>query len=316
MTGRDRMRTTLRLQMPDRPPHFEPMFELEREAFGLSFPDRSSWAGMTPKEKEAAVARCMEIYARIVERFEWDALMVYWPWSDPDGVRAAARCLGDRVLVGGVVGAGVWSIEVIKDWPQFAQDLFDAPEKIHAGAEEKCQAALTAIDRLIEAGADFIFMPNDVAFNAGPFMRPEQFAEFVTPYLARQVRRVKDRGAFAIIHTDGQIMPILDQLAGLGADCLHSIDPMAGVDIAEVKRLTCGRMGLMGNVQCSLLQDGPDEAIRRSALYCLEHASPGGGYVFGTSNTIFPGMPLKNYEYMLKVFRDFCATHAGTGETR
>ena len=61
----------------------------------------------------------------------------------------------------------------------------------------------------------------------------------------------------------------------------------------------------MGNVQCSLLQDGPKAAIRESALYCLRHASPGGGYIFGTSNTIFPGMPLANYEYMLEVFREF-----------
>jgi uroporphyrinogen-III decarboxylase len=63
----------------------------------------------------------------------------------------------------------------------------------------------------------------------------------------------------------------------------------------------------MGNVQCSLLQEGPDEAIRQSALYCLEKASPGGGYIFGTSNTVFPGMPLRNYETMLRVFREFCA---------
>jgi len=45
----------------------------------------------------------------------------------------------------------------------------------------------------------------------------------------------------------------------------------------------------------------------RARSTALEHAAPGGGYVFSTSNTIFPGMPLKNYEYMLEVFREFCA---------
>lgn|GEM_PF-2115530 len=58
----------------------------------------------------------------------------------------------------------------------------------------------------------------------------------------------------------------------------------------------------------SLLQDGPAEVIRESTRYCLEHASPGGGYIFGTSNTIFPGMPLENYEYMLEVYREYCDT--------
>ena len=158
---------------------------------------------------------------------------------------------------------------------------------------------------MVDAGADFVFMPHDVAFNAGPFISPGHFSEFVAPYWARLVGRVKDRGALAFIHTDGQIMPILDQLVALGADCLQSLDPMAGVDIAEVKRLTYGRLALMGNVQCNLLQDGPREAIRRSARYCLEHGAPGGGYIFGTSNTVFPGMPLAHYEYMLEVYQEW-----------
>jgi len=37
----------------------------------------------------------------------------------------------------------------------------------------------------------------------------------------------------------------------------------------------------------------------------------GGSYIFGTSNTIFPGMPLENYEYMLEVYRNYCDTVAG-----
>jgi uroporphyrinogen decarboxylase len=101
-------------------------------------------------------------------------------------------------------------------------------------------------------------------------------------------------------------MPILDHLIDIEAHCLQSIDPMAGVDIAEVKRICAGRLALMGNVQCSLLQDGPKDAIRASARYCLENASSGGGYIFSTSNTIFPGMPPENYDYMLEVYREFC----------
>ena len=305
LTGRDRMLKALRFEQPDRPPHFEAMFELEHEAFGLRFPDRNSWAGMSARDKAAAIDACMEIYGRIIDRYRWDALAVYWPWSDPDGVAAAAKAFGRRVLVGGMVGEGVWSIEHISDWEQFAVDLADAPHKLHEQARIWCDAAITRIDRLIDAGADFLYLPNDVAFNAGPFISPACFAELVAPYWARQVRHVRDRGKIAFIHTDGQIMPILDQLVGLGAHCLQSIDPMAGVDIAQVKRLTHGKLALMGNVQCNLLQDGPREAIRKSAMYCLQHASVGGGYVFGTSNTVFPGMPLEHYEYMLDVFDEF-----------
>ena len=306
MTGRERMLRTLRFEEPDRPPHFEVMYELEWEAFGLRFPDRKLWAGCTPREKERMVGTCMEVYARIIERYDWDALLVFWPWSDPDGIVAARKAFAERILVGGVVGGTTWSIEHMKDWEAFALDLAEHPERVHQAAEEKTLRAMAAFDRLIDAGADFIHVVNDVAFNAGPFISPAQFSEFITPYLARQVRHIRDRGALPFVHTDGNIMPVLEDYLSLGAACFQSVDPMAGLDIAEVKRRCQGKLALMGNVQCSLLQDGPQEAIRASARYCLEHGSPGGGYIFGTSNTIFPGMPLENYEYMLAVYREFC----------
>lgn len=307
MTGKERILKTLRFEEPDRIPHFESMFEIEEEAFGLKFPDRNSWGGIRAAEKERKIARCMEIYARIIERFEWDGLMVFWPWADAGGVREAKRQFGDTTLIGAPVCGGLWGIDTVRDWNQFAVDLFEDPAKLRDEAEQKCRSALASIDMLVDAGADFLFLAHDVAFNGGPFIKPHQFAELVTPYMARLVRRTKDAGAIAFVHSDGQLMPVLDQILSTEPHVLHSIDPMAGMDIAAVKKLAHGRTALMGNVQCDVLQSGPDEAIRKSVLYCLENASPGGGYIFATSNTVYPGMPLANYECMLSVFREFCA---------
>jgi len=306
MTGKQRMLQTLNFEQPDRPPHFEVMFELEYEAFGLRFPDRNSWGGISRVEKDAKIAQCMAIYEQIVARFGWDALVVFWPWSDPDGVVAAKRTFGEDILIGTVVGGTTLAIENVTDWMEFAANLMEHPEVLHAEARQRTDTALAQFNRLAEAEPDFIHVVNDIAFNAGPFIAPDQVREFIIPYLAEQVARIRSLGIIPFIHTDGNIMPFLDDYIGTGAACYQSVDPQAGMDIAEVKRRACGKMALMGNVQCSLLQDGPNEAIRRSVLYCLEHGAPGGGYIFGTSNTIFPGMPLEHYEYMLSVYREFC----------
>lgn len=311
MTSKERILKTLRFEEPDRPPHFEIMFQLEREAFGLAFPDPGAWRSCSRTGKDRLISQCMGIYEKIVSCYQWDALAVFCPWSDPDGVRAAKRTFGDDILIGSIVGNTTWSIENMPDWMQFSLDLAEHPERIHDAARRKAQTAIATFDRLIDAGADFIHIVNDVAFNAGPFISPAQFKEFITPYLHQEVQHIRQRGAIPFVHTDGNIMTILDEYLSLGAACFQSIDPMAGMDIAEVKRRCRGRMALMGNVQCNLLQEGPREAIRRSARYCLEHGAPGGGYIFGTSNTIFPGMPLENYEYMLEVYRDFVATPEG-----
>ncbi len=311
MTGRERMLATLRFEQPDRPPHFEAMFELEREAFGLQFPDRREWADCTAPRKRGMIASCMEVYQRIVETYQWDALAVYWPWSDPDGVRAAKETFGDRILIGCYVGGSVWAIEAVQDWMQFALDLAERPDVIHAAARRMRDQAFDRIDRLADAGADFIMLVNDIAGNGGTFISPAHVREFILPYWTEEVARIRDRGVLPFIHTDGNIMAILDDWIGLGAACYQSVDPMAGMDIAEVKRRCHGKLALMGNVQCSLLQDGPREAIRESALYCLHHATPGGGYIFSTSNTIFPGIPLANYQHMLAVFHEFCGMDCG-----
>jgi uroporphyrinogen decarboxylase len=308
LTGKERMLKTLRFEEPDRPPHFETMFELEREAFGLQFPDRREWRDCTAPRKREMIAVCLDIYERIVERYQWDALAVYWPWSDPDGVRAAKKTFGDSILIGSIVGGSVWSIEGIQDWMQFAVDLAEHPERIHQAARTKRNAACERIDQLADAGAEFILLVNDVAGNGGTFISPAQMREFVLPYLAEEVAHSRARGALPFIHTDGNIMSILDDWIGLGAACYQSVDPMAGMDIAEVRRRCGTDLALMGNVQCNLLQGGPKPAIRASARYCLEQCAPGGGYIFGTSNTIFPGMPLDHYEYMLEVYREFNET--------
>ena len=41
-----------------------------------------------------------------------------------------------------------------------------------------------------------------------------------------------------------------------------------------------------------------------SARYALEQGMPGGGYIFSTSNCVYPGMPLERYELILDIWRE------------
>lgn len=306
MKPRERMVAALTHQPVDRPPHFEHMFELEEEAFGVRFPPRESWAELTGPARTDAIRGCVDIYERIVEAFEWDALTVFWPWIDAEAVRLARERFDGRVLVGTLLGDALWCIDTIEDWEGFAIDLFEDPASIHARAEAMCSKALTRIDELADAGCEQVSLVHDVADNRGPFCRPEQFDEIVTPYLARLVERVKQRGMFCTVHSDGNLMPVLESILSTEPTTLHSLDPMAGMDIATIREQTRGRVALMGNVRCDALEQGPLEEIEASARACLEACGRETGYVFSSSNTIFPGMPLANYRHMLRVYRDFC----------
>jgi uroporphyrinogen decarboxylase len=100
-------------------------------------------------------------------------------------------------------------------------------------------------------------------------------------------------------------MPILDQLVSCGPNALHSLDPQAGVDIAEVKRLVGDQVCLAGNVNCGLMQTGTDEEVLQNIIYSITHGKPSGAYIFCTSNVAFKGMPLERYLLMLELRQQY-----------
>jgi uroporphyrinogen decarboxylase len=57
-------------------------------------------------------------------------------------------------------------------------------------------------------------------------------------------------------------------------------------------------------VNCGLIQNGSEDEIIANARYCLKHGMPGGGYIFGTSNCVYTGMPLERYELINRLWQN------------
>ena len=109
----------------------------------------------------------------------------------------------------------------------------------------------------------------------------------------------KDLGFMVIKHTDGNLWSIIDLLVDSGIDCLDPIDPVAGMDLAEVKQKYGHRIALKGNVDCAqtLTFKGVEENIAETK-HCLRVAAPGGGYILSSSNSIHSAVKPENYVAM------------------
>ena len=309
----ERINNTLRFKQPDKPPHFEIQFQLTEEAFGLLFPENAVFEKVDGNERKTLFEYTADIYARIVKEFDWDAVTVIPPFvplpytgqSHPgyDFIPYLKNYLRERfdeqIPVGGIMWGSVISIDIIKDYMEFSVQLFEERSQVEEWAEKLYTQGLSHAKAMLDAGADFIVIASDHAFNAGTMLSPVDFASLVTPYMKKLTQYIQSRGAWVVMHSDGNLMRIMDQIIEISPDVLQSVDPMAGMDIAAVKKITYGKVALMGNVNCSFLQDGPIEKIRESARYCLKHGAPGGGYIFSSSNTIFDGVPLTHYKEML-----------------
>ena len=177
------------------------------------------------------------------------------------------------------------------------------PELLKAEAEMRANNAIERNKHLAEAGVDSLILCSDYCYNSGPFLSPAMFAEFIQPYLYKIIHAARENGQYTIKHTDGNIMPIIDMMVDCEPNALHSLDPMAGVDIKLVKEKYGDRVALCGNVHCAAMQTGTDEEVRASAEYCLTWAKPNGGYFFCTSNVPFKGMPVERYRMILDIWK-------------
>lgn len=310
-TPRERFIAALeRRPLRGRVPHFELVFYLTMEAFGRVHPAQRSygqWQQMKESERRRHRQDMADLYVLTAERFEHSAIFLHPnPGSEDEVFRlidAVRERSGDRYFLM-LHGDATFGIPDGHGMADFSCRLVDEPDKVRQDAASMVDHTLERGERLQQhGGLDGFALCSDYCLNVGPFLSPDQFREFVTPYLARLVAGYRAMGFYTIKHTDGNIMPILDQLVEARPHALHSLDPQGGVDLAEVKRRFGDRVCLIGNVNCGLMDTGTDDEVRESARYALRHGMPGGGYVFSTSNCVYTGMALERYEAILDVWR-------------
>ncbi len=292
-----------------RVPHFELVFFLTMEAFGKVHPSHrsySQWAQMTETERELHRQDIADIFIATAERYEHSAIFMHHPVGDTEEyqrlIDKIRRRTGDTyfLMMHGDATFGLPSGETMME---FAVRMYEQPQELCDEAQRNVDRAIARARKLQGQGLDGFALCSDYCFNTGPFLRPEQFAVFVTPYLKQLIAAYREMGFYTIKHTDGNIMPILDQLIECNPHALHSLDPQAGVDIRQIKAMYGHRVCLCGNVNCGLIDTGTDEQYLESARYALTWGMPGYGYIFSTSNCIYTGMKLGRYEKILHLWR-------------
>jgi len=295
-----------------RVPHFELVFFLTMEAFGKVHPSHrnySQWDQMTEKERQLHRKDMAEIFIKTAEEFNHSAIFVH---PNPSTLEETIRIIdliremsGNKYFLM-IHGDATFGIPSGEKMMEFVQRIADEPEKLKKEAEEMVNQALKRAEILKnKTYLDGFALCSDYCFNTGPFLSPTMFSEFVTPYLSKLIKGYRDMNFYTIKHTDGNIMPIIDQLIQANPHALHSLDPQAGVDIKLVKKLYGDKVCLIGNVNCGLLQTGTNEEVIDSCLYALKNGMPDYGYIFSTSNCIYTGMPLERYKLMLSIWEKY-----------
>jgi len=316
MTPKERAIAALTLKTPDKVPTFELEFQLSMEMFGKDLCPKElqhhNIGKLSAAQRDKGLNQLAEDYVHVFGALEYS--IIPGPYGighlDTEHMSTDLKYLIKKILelskgkiMLGYHADGTFALPDGNAMYEFAYRIADDPENIHQEAKKMAEDAIKRNAILMDAGVEVGLMCSDYCYNTGPFISPAMFEEFIQPYLAKIIDAGKKNGMYMIKHCDGNIMPILDMMVECGPHAIHSIDPMAGVDIKEVKALVGDRVCLCGNVHCAAMQTGTEAEVIASAEYCLTHGKPGGGYIFCTSNVPFRGLPVDRYALILDVWR-------------
>ncbi|MCL1795338.1 MAG: hypothetical protein FWG37_00465 [Clostridia bacterium] len=312
MTGKEKMQRALRREpITGHVPHFELVFFLTMEVLGKVHPEHRSmhqWNQMSAKERELHLQDQASCYIDVAEKYSHSAIFVHPCVRDCDALRRLLEIIrertGDEYFLM-MHGDPTFSIPDGDHMVDFSVRMYEDAKTLCETAQRRTDSALEAANMLAKTGLlDGYALCADYCFNHNPFFSPELFDVFITPYLKQAIAGYREMGFFSIKHTDGNIMPIIDQMIDCGPDALHSLDPQGGVDLKLVKECYGRRVCLIGNVNCGLLQTGTEEQVRADVLRSLRDGMPGFGYVFSTSNCVYSGLALQRYEFMHALWRE------------
>ena len=315
MNRKDDMRAALECRQPPRAvPIWEIHFHCWEAASGRRLISGRDFDPLTWEERQRALEEDADIIVEVAEEFGYAGVTIPdrpWdcPYTLPQGARLElARLLRERtsqVMVVGEAGGPIGMPGSSAGYVEFFYKVYDAPGEINEMAKRALDAGIERLKEARDAGVEAVYCAADIADNHGPFLKPDHMRRFVLPYMTEWAEKVKQMGMYAILHTDGDVSPLLDDIIGTGVHAMQAVDPVAGMDINEVKELVRDRLCLCGNVDCGLLVVGPPDEIYASTQRILQDCKPGGGLVLGASNAVVMETPIDHYREMIRAWRDY-----------
>jgi hypothetical protein len=197
------------------------------------------------------------------------------------GAAALARRKGDYAACL-VTRLGLFPTMLSMGIENFGLALFDNRDLVEAVLDRYCDWAAPVAERAGRLGFDVFVSTDDMAFKSGPFLSPGVFREVVWP----RYRRIAEKLTIPwVVHSDGNVLPLLDDLLELGIAGLHPVEKGA-MDIRDLKRRYGRRLCLLGNVDLDILARGTTDQVEQEVRALIRDVGPGGAYIVTSGNSL------------------------------
>ncbi|MCA1808869.1 MAG: uroporphyrinogen decarboxylase family protein, partial [Lentisphaerae bacterium] len=241
--------------------HEAPRVNSPSEAARIAVPDRAFWEAATAKQLSAA----------------------------------QAHAAGRIALIGDCNTATLgWYID-FRGMQQAMFDLIEQPALVHAVMEKGVEYAIERGKFCIDHGLCILRLNDSVANMS--VISPATWREFIRPHMTEICDELHNYAPDTRIycHICGNILPVIEDLAGTGLDCIGPLDPLGGFSVAEARARVGTEMILLGGVNTLDFINADPAQIKEQARACIRAGQVRGSrYILSSGCVVPPGARKEN----------------------
>ncbi len=320
MNSRERVLAALRLEKPDRVPFIDvPDVEIQRAIAGTDSDDKVAVASAFGMDAIPYEGFFPPIFAKkhysgnkeyITEGLileEKDLALVKMPDPDNESFYEEAKRFIDKYKDSGYAlcartRLGASAMMNSMGLESFSYNLADETGVVERLLDIYTQWSARVIEHINRLGFDFIWCFDDIAYKSGTMFSPQIFNEILLPRMKVPAQACKLPW---IYHSDGNLMPVMDDLLTLGMNGLHPIEPGA-MDIELIKREYGRKVCIIGNIDLHYtLTLGTVEEVDQEVKNRITKIGENGGYIISSANSITSYCKEENVRAMIQAIRKY-----------
>ena len=234
-------------------------------------------------------------------------------WPDPatvdvSHIHEAAKVLppGLGIITGvGGVFTRTW---MLMGYEHFSEMLADDPDFVAELAARVGRTQVAVMRRVIRMpGVVAAWYGDDLAYTESLLVSPKILRKYFFPWMEELAGIAHAAGIPFIMHSDGRLWQVLDDLIALGVNALHPIEAKA-MDIYDLKRRYGQKLAIFGNVDLGYALTegtGTPEAIRAEVRQQIKELAPGGGYGLASGAGLTRYVELENFLAMREALLEY-----------
>jgi uroporphyrinogen decarboxylase len=232
----------------------------------------------------------------------------YLPGPTPAQLQAVERIHAAGRFAMGNMPCTVWETAwYARGMENIMMDMVAEPELAEFVLDTVTENAVIRAVNFAKAGADGLYLGDDIGMQSTPMMSLELYRTFLKPRLKKVIDAARAVNPDIIVqyHSCGYVEPFIPELIEIGVDVLNPVQPEC-MDFEKLYAQYGDKLsfsGLLGTQ--TLMPFGTPEEVRATVNKYLDKIGPKGGLYICPTHMLEPEVPIENVIAYIEACRDY-----------